>query len=170
MHNHLETSLAEIAPFVASAGVDLRYNEAPEIGEMKSDAERLQLMIVNIIRHFVAISREGATLVLGVARRQRAEGEALIIEIRNRDLFLSKTQVKHFFEPFAWLEARNEGVGGEIRLGLILARRICELLGGTFVARVDDGSALEIALPIEPRQDADNVIYPEKECMEPEAG
>ncbi len=170
LHQHFDASLAEVAPFVASAAIDFRYNEAPEIGEMKSDAERLQLMIVNILRHFVVISEEGATVVLDVARRQRAEGEALIIEIKNRDLFLSKTQTKHFFEPFAWRDAGIEGAGGEIRLGLILARRICDLLGGTFVVRVDDGSTLEIALPIEPRQDADNVIYTDAERMGPEAG
>lgn len=170
LHEHFDASLAEVAPFVASAGIDLRYSEAPEVGEMKSDAERLQLMVVNILRHFVVISRAGATLAFGVSRQQRGEGEVLIIEIKNRDLDLSTKQIKHFFEPFAWRKTGSEGAGGEIRLGLILARRICDLLGGTFEVRVDDGAVLEISFPIEPRQDAEYVMYADAECVGLEAG
>ncbi len=166
LHECLDAAVAEVAPVAKAAGISLRCEAISGVGEIKSDADRLQLMVVNILRHFVLISESGATIVLRACRRQMQAGEVLILEIKNGDLSLSKAQIKHFFEPFAWHNTGREGAG-ENRLGLILGRRICELLGGRYRVVIDGGAGIEIVLPAQPRTAGESVINDGVEPREP---
>jgi signal transduction histidine kinase len=130
-----------------SAGpVGFRPN--PDIPELVTDAERLRLVLVNLLtnaRHAVS-AREGAaqlpdaiTIAAGLAGSGR-----VFIEVRDRGTGIAAEDLPTIFDPY--FTTRRTGTG----LGLAISRNIVEGLGGSIAvySRQGEGTVVRIELPV----------------------
>jgi signal transduction histidine kinase len=110
------------------------------------DAERMRLVLRNIIENALKHGRESAEPVHVSTRR---EGRIALIEIRDRGPGVPEEEQRLIFEPFYRTDRSRSGIPG-YGLGLPLCKRIIEAHGGsiTFKSRSGDGTTVQIRLPL----------------------
>jgi signal transduction histidine kinase len=119
----------------------------PGLGTIVTDAERLRLVLVNLLtnaRHAVAARVDppqgtGITLLL-----RRHPPARVVIEVRDRGAGIAQEDMARVFDPF--FTTRRTGTG----LGLAISRNIIEGLGGTITiaSRIGHGTDVGIELPV----------------------
>jgi signal transduction histidine kinase/ActR/RegA family two-component response regulator len=126
----LADALAEcqdmISPLAAGRGIDVQF---PDAGGalVLADRTRLRQVLLNLLSNAVKYNREGGAVVLECG--QGAPGR-LRLSVRDTGLGLRPDQLDALFQPFNRLGQENgpqEGTG----IGLVLTRRLVELMNGT---------------------------------------
>jgi signal transduction histidine kinase len=130
-----------------SSALPVRFKRNGDIPEIVTDAERLRLVLVNLLtnaRHAVA-GREGAavpadaiTIAAGLAGHERS-----FVEVRDRGTGIAPEDLPKIFDPY--FTTRRTGTG----LGLAISRNIVEGLGGTIAvySRRGEGTVVRLELP-----------------------
>jgi signal transduction histidine kinase/CheY-like chemotaxis protein len=116
-----------IAPLAAARGIDVRFPDAGA-AVVLADRTRIKQVLLNLLSNAVKYNREGGTVVLDCGRGE-APGR-LRLSVRDTGLGLRADQVDALFQSFNRLGQENgpqEGTG----IGLVLTRRLVELMGGT---------------------------------------
>jgi len=119
-------------------GFDYDFAGAPHVWDL--DALRMRQALTNLMHNArQASSPEGPRPSVAV----RAEGESLVVTIRDHGAGLPGGQEDRIFDPF--FTTRASGTG----LGLSVARRIVEMHGGDVTARnhPDGGAVFRIEIP-----------------------
>ncbi len=112
----------------------------PELApvELAADADKLRLVIDNLIDNAVSYADDGGTIAIVVRPR---DGGAEI-EVANTGCTLAPDDAANVFERF-WRgdRARTQSADGRAHggIGLALCKKLVELMGGTIEARIDGG-------------------------------
>ena len=110
-----------------------------------SDRELLSQVWINIIQNAIKFSPEGGSIGVRVFR----EGNG-VVEIQDHGCGMDEETQKRIFDKFyqADKSRRQEGVG----LGLSLAKRIVDMMGGAITVRseVNEGATFRVELPVSP--------------------
>jgi signal transduction histidine kinase len=124
--------------FTVEAGAGLPAVEA--------DAPLLRRLVENLLDNARKYSEPEAPVTLAA----RAEGDGVVIEVRDRGIGVEAADLPHLFTPFFRTDrSRARGTGG-VGLGLTLAKRIAEAHGGTIaVSSVPgEGTTVRVVLPV----------------------
>jgi two-component system sensor histidine kinase HydH len=115
--------------------VDLK--DAP--GALLIDEVRLTAALSNLVRNGLQADEQGGLVTVSV----RAEGSAVVVEVRDRGPGLPAGGEEKIFEPFFTTRVRGTG------LGLPLARRVAEQHGGALRGRThpEGGAVFTLTLP-----------------------
>ncbi len=103
------------------------------------DAPRFAQVVANLLTNALQHSPDDAQVDLTV----RLEGRMLDLRVRDRGVGVPEAEREHIFEPF--VTGRQRGTG----LGLPLARRICQLHGGTLTVsnHPEGGAVFQVRIP-----------------------
>ena len=141
----LRSCIAMIEPTAAQRGVQLREYIEPGTRPMMADPTRLKQVLTNLLSNAVKYNVD----------QGRVDVEALtdaagMVEIRVTDsgLGLSETQMAELFQPFNRLGREHSQIEGT-GIGLVISRRLAELMGGSLTARSQEGqgSTFVLSLP-----------------------
>jgi signal transduction histidine kinase/CheY-like chemotaxis protein/HPt (histidine-containing phosphotransfer) domain-containing protein len=114
---------------------------------IRTDAEKLRQVLINIIGNAIKFTEQGGIRVL--TRLNRATG-LLEMEVVDTGIGIPRDQLERIFRPFTQADysmtRRYSGTG----LGLTISRRIAELLGGTLTVESEIGSGSIFKLTIDP--------------------
>ncbi len=129
----VRAAVAEIDPAIV---VDVM--EAP--AQASLDPLRVHQAVANLVRNAV---QAGGTV--GPRVRVRAEGDVLVIEVRDHGGGLPPEQSERLFDTFYTTRTRGTG------LGLSLVRRVAALHGGSVEAanHPDGGALFTVRIPVE---------------------
>jgi signal transduction histidine kinase len=111
----------------------------------EADAALLRRLLGNLLDNAAKYSDEAAPVTLAA----RADGGALVLEVRDRGIGVDPVDLPRLFTPFFRTDrSRARGTGG-VGLGLALARRIAEAHGGTVIAELAGGEGMlfRVTLP-----------------------
>jgi signal transduction histidine kinase len=128
------------------ADVKVRVETDDKLPDIVTDAEKLKRILANLLSNAVKFTRKGE-VVLSV--RFDAFAGAINFAVRDTGIGISQEDRAIIFDEFRQLDSsacrRYEGVG----LGLAIARRYAELLGGTLTVESTPGagSCFTFALP-----------------------
>jgi signal transduction histidine kinase/CheY-like chemotaxis protein len=141
-------ALALVAADAGAAGVELSHRYAPDAGWVIADPTRLGQVLLNLLSNAIKYNHEHGRVELATTR----VGEEWVeIRVIDDGLGMSDVQLAALFQPFNRLgrEVSNRPGTG---LGLVISRRLVELMSGELVVTSDDhrGSEFMIRLPAAP--------------------
>lgn len=102
------------------------------------DRDRMEQVLVNVLKNARQASPEGAAIEVGIETR----GGRLVISVRDRGAGIPPGEEEAIFEPFR--THRVQGTG----LGLAIARRIVEAHGGTITATNAAGGGAQVTIEL----------------------
>jgi signal transduction histidine kinase len=143
--------LAGLLAEVAARFQDRRPGRTLELGvdqlrgSLDADPALLRRAIDNLLDNAAKYSGETAPVALAA----RADGHAILIEVRDQGIGIDQADLPRLFTPFFRTDrSRTRGTGG-VGLGLVLVKRIAEAHGGSVEVESapDRGSTFRIRLP-----------------------
>jgi PAS domain S-box-containing protein len=141
------------AEAVQSVTAERRHELATVIPDLPipvdGDADRIQQVMINLLRNAARYTPPGGRISLSVA----AEGHEGVIRIHDTGVGIPAGQLAEIFELFTQVHPDNAESRAGMGIGLALARELVELHGGTIQARSDGvgkGSEFIVRLPLHP--------------------
>ncbi|MBL8326496.1 MAG: response regulator [Rubrivivax sp.] len=136
-----------------SRGVVLDLELAPDLPPVSADATRLKQVLMNLLSNAVKYNRQAGRVTVRAALTatgpEAAAGSAAVqLDVIDTGLGMSPEQMVRLFEPYNRLGREGSGVEGT-GIGLVIARRLAEMMGGTLRAssRAGAGSTFSLVLP-----------------------
>jgi signal transduction histidine kinase len=133
-------------PAAEKKGLDLVEEAGPEIGTIRSDARRLEQILLNLLGNAVKFTEKGRVVVAW----STVPG-SVVLRIEDTGIGIGKEELDRLFQPFQQVDTgltrKYEGTG----LGLSISRKLVELLGGRIWVESEPGkgSVFRFSLPLE---------------------
>ena len=140
---------ATVAPLAARQHNRLEIDLAPDLPSLDTDALRLRQILLNLLSNACKFTERGR-IDLRVARELDLAGRPWArIEVRDTGIGMTEEQCRLAFQPFTQVDDSPTRRHGGTGLGLPLARRFAELLGGAVEVKseVGVGTAFTLRLP-----------------------
>ncbi|MEO8122785.1 MAG: PAS domain-containing protein [Burkholderiales bacterium] len=128
-------------PQARQAEVELRA-EPVGSGAVRADARRLRQVLTNLVSNAVKYNHRHGWVQLQTARRRHAEVDGWDLIVTDNGPGLSPEQQRGLYEPFNRLGAERGAVAGT-GIGLTIARRLVDRMGGRLDVRSNPGAGCE---------------------------
>ena len=152
----LEETLDLLAPGAAAKRLELCYYVAPATPQtVLSDPTRLRQVLLNLLSNAIKFTHEGEVSVLvemdGPAPEATDHRRRLRITVRDTGIGISARDMAHLFQAFNQVDSSNTRRYGGTGLGLVISKRITELMGGRVWVESEEGvgSRFFVELPVE---------------------
>jgi signal transduction histidine kinase len=154
------TAIADTEIMVKSAGFTLDVEIDPELPPVMGDLVGISQCLQNLIGNAVKYGGDDRRITLRAARfgGHRGSGGELRISVSDRGIGIDSSEIKFIFDPFyrspRVQAAQIHGTG----LGLPLAKRIAEAMGGrlTVVSQLSAGSTFTLHLQFAKGEDVES--------------
>jgi PAS domain S-box-containing protein len=134
--------------------LDLKVDAGvPEI--VNSDEIRIRQILTNLISNALKFTeRGGVSLEVSCARGEPVEPGSsrrvarLFFSVKDSGIGIPADKLDHLFLPFSQVDTSSTRRRGGTGLGLIIAKRLCEMMGGTISveSRVGEGSTFRFSI------------------------
>ena len=139
-----------VATLAAQRGIRLTVDLPGDLPAVRADATRLTQVLTNLLSNAVKYNRDGGTVhVSGHA----VAGRQVNITVSDTGIGMSTTQLQALFEPYNRLGRETSSIEGT-GIGLVISRRLAELMGGTLQADSPQGAGAVFTLTL-PMADGD---------------
>jgi PAS domain S-box-containing protein len=114
-------------------------------GVMRSDAQKLRQIVVNLLGNAVKFTEEGRVELMA----WQENGE-VILRVRDTGIGIPPEHLSRVFDPFWQIDQSHTRAAGGTGLGLTVGRSLARLLGGDIHAHSapGEGSTFEVRLPL----------------------
>ncbi|WP_198265624.1 ATP-binding protein [sulfur-oxidizing endosymbiont of Gigantopelta aegis] len=127
-------------------GVKLRFRyDLPLPEKIHNDPTRLKQVLFNLISNALKFTREGEVNVTLSCHYQQEE---LHVSVQDNGIGLSKDQIDHLFQPYMQAKKSTSRQYGGTGLGLMIARRLVNLMGGDIEvdSKMSEGSVFTFSI------------------------
>jgi len=127
----VEGALDLLAPRVAEKRLDLLYEIADGVpGTVRGDATRLRQILVNLLGNAVKFTDRGEVVLSVHSRPAGPEHVELEFAVADTGIGISPDGLQRIFQPFTQVDATTTRRYGGTGLGLVVSKRLAELMGG----------------------------------------
>lgn len=147
---------AFFAPKARSLALALDSKVDPGVPEIvNSDESRIRQILTNLIGNALKFTeRGGVSLEVSCARGEPVEPGSsrrvarLFFAVKDSGIGIPPDKMDHLFMPFSQVDTSSTRRRGGTGLGLIISKRLCELMGGTISveSRVGEGSTFRFSI------------------------
>ncbi len=154
LRNCLEEVLDMFAARTAKAGVELLYaidEDVPE--QLVGDPARLRQILMNLVENAVKFTPRGEIFVsIHLAGAGTGNPAELGFEIRDTGIGIPEDHLRQLFTGIPGTAAQKEGEPEEAGLGLVVCKRLLEVMGGRIGAesQTGKGSVFTFNIPLHP--------------------
>ncbi|MEZ5484829.1 MAG: ATP-binding protein [Lysobacteraceae bacterium] len=136
----------------SSKGLNLVHHVNDDVGPAYvADPLRLRQILSNFLSNAIKFTEKGSIEVALELAGSNAEGERLCFRVSDTGIGVSAEQQKRLFRPFSQAEGDTTRRYGGTGLGLVICRRLAELMGGDISMESEPGKGttmrLIVALP-----------------------
>ena len=124
-----------IEPQVRQSGIQVSFPVLEAPCYVRADYTRLKQVVVNLLSNAIKYNRPGGSVTVTV---DDSQAKRVLISVRDTGEGLSAAKVAQLFQPFNRL-GREAGPLGGTGIGLMLSKRLVELMGGSIGARSTEG-------------------------------
>jgi signal transduction histidine kinase len=112
--------------------------------ELESDFAKVRQILVTLVSNALKFTSEG-----GVTLRAYPDENCVVFEVRDTGVGIEREALEHIFDPFWQVDQTKTRRSGGSGLGLTVARRLAQLLGGDVSAESTPsvGSTFRLRLP-----------------------
>lgn len=128
-------------PLARKAGVKLHAEPTGPAG-VRADIRRLRQVLTNLVSNAIKYNRRDGWVRLRAARHRRETVDGWELIVTDNGPGLTPEQQRSLYEPFNRLGAERSGVAGT-GIGLTIARRLAERMGGALEVRSDSDAGCE---------------------------
>jgi PAS domain S-box-containing protein len=128
----LEGALDLLAPRAAEKGLDLAYlieNHVPPT--IVGDVTRLRQIFVNLMNNAVKFTEVGEVVVTIGAQALEEDDYQIAVAVRDTGIGIPTDRLHRLFQAFSQVDASTTRHYGGTGLGLVISKRLCEIMGGT---------------------------------------
>jgi CheY-like chemotaxis protein len=139
---------AMVATPAAQRGITIAETYDGDALAVMGDATRLKQVITNLLSNAVKYNRDGGQLMLTARRLLQPGGDVVEIAVADTGLGMTAEQQAALFQPYNRLGRETSGIEGT-GIGLVISRKLSELMGGTLQASSAEGqgSIFTLRLP-----------------------
>jgi len=125
--------------------IEIEENLAPDAQTILGDATRIKQVLTNLLSNAVKYNNEQGRV--WVSARAGVDG-GVVIAVTDTGLGMTPEQLVQLFQPYNRLGRESSDIEGT-GIGLVISRRLVELMGGTLEARsvAGKGSTFTLRLP-----------------------
>lgn len=141
----VEQAVLATRPLIESLHHELQVTLAGEALWVDGDPTRLHQIVDNLLNNAAKYTDPGGRIEVSAA----AEGERVVIEVRDTGIGLARESLGRVFELFAQIQPAGRGRSG-LGIGLAVVKRLVELHGGTIGAHSEGlgrGTTFRVVLP-----------------------
>ena len=132
LYRSIEEVLDLLVPKAAEKDLELVYRIARTVPVMvMGDGTRLRQILLNLVSNAIKFTPRGEICVSVEAKPVDAQQVELHFAIRDTGIGIAPDQMQRLFQPFSQADASNTRWYGGTGLGLVISKRLCELMGGT---------------------------------------
>ena len=146
----IDDIVLEAQPLVRANRNELRVHRADNLGQMVSDASKIRRVLLDLIDNAAKFTQDGE-VTLSVMRQTADNGQGDWVQLRISDtgIGIAPEQMEHLFEIFRQGDDSSTRRHGGVGMGLALAERYCNLLGGTIHVEnlPEQGALIVVRLP-----------------------
>ncbi|HEY64054.1 MAG TPA: response regulator [Caldilineae bacterium] len=154
----IEEALDLVAPKAAEKGLELAYfiaNGTPQI--LIGDITRLRQILVNLLSNAVKFTEKGE-VVVSVTSQPLGDGYYQIhFAVRDTGIGIPKERMDRLFQPFTQVDASMTRKYGGTGLGLVICKRLTEMMGGSIWAESEVGRGSTFHFTIRAQAASDHV-------------
>ncbi|HEY8516677.1 MAG TPA: GAF domain-containing sensor histidine kinase [Candidatus Binatia bacterium] len=127
-----------------SSAVSVHWNAEENLPLLFTDPGKLKIALRNLVANAYKFTASGSVTISA-----RACGEGVEFSVRDTGIGIPPESFEQIFEPFTQLGPTSTRRYGGVGMGLYIARRLTELLGGTIgvTSRRGEGSTFNIWIP-----------------------
>jgi PAS domain S-box-containing protein len=144
--NLVQEVKSTIRPLADKNGNKVQLELIGELGTMRGDLTRVRQCLFNLLSNACKFTRNGTiTLAVQCIRHE------VVFTIRDTGIGMTPEQVARLFQAFTQADASTTRKYGGTGLGLVITRKICELLGGQVLveSNAGQGSVFTLKLPLD---------------------
>jgi len=165
VHEIVTEIAALLRPRAVEKGLELSVEFSGRVpATIRSDPTRLRQILMNLIGNAIKFTERGhVRLVVGMSPEESARSPHIAFEVVDSGIGMTEEQIGTLFRPFTQADPSMARRFGGTGLGLIISRRLAEMLGGsisvtsrpghgaTFHVEIDTGplDGVEMILPIQ---------------------
>jgi two-component system, sensor histidine kinase len=141
----LTDAIDAVRPMARQKGLHLRL----DLPAVETDAFKYGQCLLNLLSNAVKFTKTGEVAM--IARSARIDGrDWLHVEVRDTGIGVSPEQLERLFQPFVQADSSVTKEHAGTGLGLVLTRKLAQLLGGdiTVTSRVGHGSCFTLTIPV----------------------
>lgn len=125
------------------AGVDLVFDLAEGLPDIRADKRRLTQILVNLLSNGVKFTPEGGTVTL---RCWATEGSGFVLQAIDTGIGIAREDIPVALSVFGQVSGDSERQAQGTGLGLPLAKALAELHGGTLDLQSEPGEGTTVTL------------------------
>ncbi len=139
---------AMVATLAEQRGVSLEVTVDPQANAVLGDATRVKQVLTNLLSNAIKYNQAGGAVRL-ITRQ--ASGGTIEIAVADTGMGMSEGQLRSLFQPYNRLGRDDTDIEGT-GIGLVISRRLAELMGGTLAvsSHAGEGSTFTLCLPAAP--------------------
>ena len=107
----------------------------PDIGSIESDATRLRQVLLNLLSNAAKFTSQGVITLAARREHTPGQGEQLVFEVQDTGIGMTPEQQGKLFQAFVQADTSTTREYGGTGLGLVISRRLCQLMGGDVTVR-----------------------------------
>jgi signal transduction histidine kinase len=148
----IEESLEVVAFGSEKKGLELIYNVNPLLPDMiTGDPARIRQVMVNLLSNAVKFSNTGDITVTTIGdKRNNSDVWDIQIAVQDHGIGISDSAKEKLFTPFQQADSSYTRKYGGSGLGLVISKKIVELMGGTLwlESKEGEGSTFFFRIPV----------------------
>lgn len=161
----VEGVLDLLAPKAAEKRLELTYFMADTVpSQVIGDRNRLRQVLVNLVSNALKFTEQGEVSLWISAQPQQTEPPRYQVQFAVKDtgIGVPPDRLDRLFKPFSQGDASITRQYGGTGLGLVISRRLCELMGGelTVESQVNQGSTFTVSISLEADPTYEEVEFP----------
>jgi signal transduction histidine kinase/CheY-like chemotaxis protein/HPt (histidine-containing phosphotransfer) domain-containing protein len=148
----LESALDLLAPKASEHGLDLIYEISDDVPHtLVGDVTRLRQILVNLLSNAVKFTSAGEVVVTVTAERNPDQRYTIHVAVRDTGIGIPPDRMDRLFQVFSQADASTTRQYGGTGLGLVISKRLSELMGGTMWAESvpGQGSTFHATISVE---------------------
>lgn len=149
-----DSLISRVRPVIAASGNELIV-QAPPAGAIVCDPHRLQRVVEGLASNAAKFTRDGRITVSAAM-----SDDAWTVSIEDTGVGIAEERMAGLFETFGGAENETASqYGDEVRLGLPLAYRYCQLMGGSLSVQSRPGLGTTVTVTL-PKRSRDAAQHP----------